>query len=161
MKLTLPAGIASSQDLASLTAEVHEYAKWASHELIKQKAGTKQTLPQPELAPAASDLLRDISAGKPMTQAKIDELLAALEAYRKSAPTMNVTLAAAPSGELKRTLVEWLRKNIANDLLVSFHINRQILGGMVISYKSHTFDWSFRRKLLHGETGFHEVLRRV
>lgn len=161
MKLTLPDSIASAQDLASVIRDVHSYAKWASKELIKQKVSGKSAGSQPELSPEAADIIRSWGGGKPLTQQSIDGLVRALEDYKKSAPSLTITLAAIPSGEVKSKLVAWCRKEIAQDVLVSFRLNRNILGGMVVAYGSHIHDWSFRRKLLDGPKPFHEVLAHV
>lgn len=161
MKLTLPDSVASAQDLAAVLGDVHTYAKWASRELIKQKVSGKSTGAQPQISNDASAIIRAWSSGKALTQANIDSLVKALEDYRKAAPTITITLAAVPSGEVKAKLVAWCRKEIAQDVLVSFRLNRNILGGMVVAYGSHIHDWSFRRKLLEAPKQFHEVLAHV
>jgi hypothetical protein len=153
--------VASDQDLASLLADVHVYAKWASRELIKQKVAGKSAGQQPTLSPEAATVIRTWGNGKALTQASIDSLVKALENYKKSAPTITITLAAVPSGEVKTKLVCWCRKNIDTTVLISFRLNRNILGGMVVAYGSHIHDWSFRRKLLDAPKPFHEVLRSV
>lgn len=161
MKLTLPDSVASAQDLATILGDVHTYAKWASRELIKQKVSGKSTGPHPEISSDASAIIRAWSSGKALTQTNIDSLVKALEDYKKAAPTITITLAAVPSGEVKAKLVAWCRKEIAQDVLVSFRLNRNILGGMVVAYGSHIHDWSFRRKLLEAPKPFHEVLAHV
>jgi F0F1-type ATP synthase delta subunit len=70
-------------------------------------------------------------------------------------------LAAPPSNGIKKTLVAWCRKNIATDILVNFDFNSTLLGGMVVRYGSHVFDWSFRRKILEEHSKFPGVLRNV
>lgn len=161
MKLKLPDSIASSQDLAALTSEVHVYAKWVARESIRQRVSGKGTEAHVELSAEASELVRTWGAGKPLTQASIDSLLKQLEMYRKTAPSITITLPAVPSGELKAKLVNWMRQNLSSDMLVNFRLNRNLLGGMVVAYGSHIFDWSFRRKLLDSPVKFHEVLNRV
>ncbi len=161
MKLVMPDSVASSQDLAIILRDVQSYSNWASRELIKQKVAGKSTSAQPILSEDATQIIRAWSAGKPMTQASIDELLEALEAYRKSAPTITITLAAIPSGDVKKKLVAWCRKELNQNILVSFRLNRNILGGLVVAYGSHIHDWSFRRKLLESNTRFSEVLVNV
>jgi F0F1-type ATP synthase delta subunit len=161
VKLTLPDSVASAQDLAAVLSDVHTYAKWASRELIKQKVSGKSTGQQPQISNDASAIIRAWSNGKALTQTTIDSLVKALEDYRKAAPTITITLAAVPSGEVKTKLVAWCRKEIAQDILVNFRLNRNILGGMVVAYGSHIHDWSFRRKLLEAPKPFHEVLAHV
>lgn len=161
MKLTLPDSIASSQDLTALINDVHVYAKWASKELIKQKVAGKSAGSQPEISPEAATVIRSWGGGKALTQPVIDSLVKALEEHKKTAPSVTITLAAIPSGEVKSKLVGWCRKELDQAILVSFRLNRNILGGMVVAYGSHIHDWSFRRKLLDSPKQFHEVLAGV
>jgi len=157
----IPDSVASAQDLTGVLNDVQAYAKWASRELIKQKVAGKSAGAQPAVSLEATAIIRDWSGGKPMSQTSIDGLLKALEEYKKSAPTITITLAAIPSGEVKAKLVAWCRKELAAGVLVSFRLNRNILGGMVVAYGSHIHDWSFRRKLIEAEKPFHEVLAGV
>lgn len=161
MKLVLPDSVASMQDLNAVINDVHAYAKWASRELIKQKVAGKSAGAQPVVTAEASSIIRDWSAGKPLTQTSIEGLVSALDAYKKSAPTVTITLAGVPSGDVKTKLVSWCRKELNPGMLVSFRLNRNILGGMVVAYGSHIHDWSFRRKLMDAERPFSEVLAGV
>lgn len=161
MKLVIPDTIASVQDLNAVLGDVHSYAKWAARELIKKKVSGKSSGAQPDISPEASAVIRAWSDGKQLTQASIDALVKALEDYKKSAPTVTITLAAVPSGDVKTRLVGWCRKELSPGILVSFRLNRNILGGMVVAYGSHIHDWSFRRKLMQAERPFAEVLQRV
>lgn len=161
MKLVIPAEVASAQDLAAILTDVRRYGTWASRELIKQKVAGKSAGPQPDISKEASDIIRAWSDGKALSQNGIDGLIKALEDYKKSAPTITITLAAVPSGDVKSRLVAWCRKELAPGVLVSFRLNRNILGGMVVAYGSHIHDWSFRRKLLEHQKPFHEVLANV
>lgn len=161
MKLTIPDSVASAQDLTAVLNDVHAYAKWAARELIKQKVSGKSAGAQPTVSAEAAQIIRDWSGGKAMSQASIDGLVKALEDYKKSAPTITITLAAVPSGEVRTKLVAWCRKELAAGVLVSFRLNRNILGGMVVAYGSHIHDWSFRRKLTEAEKPFAEVLASV
>ena len=84
-----------------------------------------------------------------------------LEKYIKTAPSITITLVAPTTNDTRKTLVNWCRKNIAPNILVDFRFNTTILGGMVIRYGSHIFDWSFRRQLLNNSKNFSEILRHV
>lgn len=160
-QLIIPDSVASAQDLGVILGEVKSYSAWASRELIKQKVAGKSAGPQPAMSEESARIIRDWSEGKPMTQVMIDGLVAALESHKKSAPSVTITLAAVPSGEVKSKLVAWCRKELNPSILVSFRLNRNILGGMVVAYGSHIHDWSFRRKLLESTTPFTEVLASV
>lgn len=161
MKLSLPNSVSSLQDLSTLTLEMHAYATWWSHNAIKQRVGAKKGTPPPALSPAGLELIRSVSGSKLLTQATLDSILKELEEFKRTAPTLTITLSAPAPASVKATLVEWCRKNIDSRMLVNFQFNSTILGGMVIHYGSRVFDWSFRRQILASRQQFPEVLRRV
>lgn len=161
MKFKLPDNIASPQDLTSLIVEIHEYNRWFAHESIKNKVDAKDTSESPVMSSGAIELLRDWKADQQISQHSLDMLSQTLEEYATNSPTMTITLAALPTSSLKKILVNWCRKNIAPDILVSFKFNSNLLGGMVVQYGSHVFDWSFKRKIIENRKIFPEVLRRV
>jgi len=161
MNMTIPDSVASMQDLNTVINDVNTYARWASRELIKQKVAGKSSGAQPLVSPEASQIIREWSGGKPVTQSSIEDLVKSLSDYKKTAPSVTITLAAVPSGEVKTKLVGWCRKELSPGMLVSFRLNRNILGGMVVAYGSHIHDWSFRRKLMDAQKPFHEVLAHV
>jgi F0F1-type ATP synthase delta subunit len=161
MKLSLPDTIASTQDLTALLLELQQYTHWFTHQAIKQRVTNVKQSAQPELSVAAATLIRNQAGAHPLTQAQLDSLIATLSAYRDSAPTITITLAAPPTASLKTSLVAWCRANIAADILISFQFNGSLLGGMVVRYGSRVFDWSFRRDILGSRARFPEVLRRV
>ena len=161
MKLHLSDSVVSAQDLQALAYELQAYAKWFTHASIKQKAGTGKTDDQPVLSEAANNLLEQWFGDKTISRPSLDELLEKLHEFHDSAPRLTITLAAPAPPSLQKSLVAWCRKNIRPDVLVSFKFNASLLGGMVVAYGSHVFDWSFRRKLLANRNQFPEVLRHV
>lgn len=161
MKLKLPDSISSSQDLTSLQLELREYTRWFAHDAMKQRISGKSTTEAPILSPAANELLHALGGSKSLSQHDLDELIKTLDAYKRSASTMTITLAAPPTSDIKQTLVGWCRQNIAPDVLVTFQFNSTLLGGMVVRYGSRVYDWSFRRQILAARANFPEVLRRV
>jgi hypothetical protein len=166
VKLNLPKSVASPQDLSALISEVRDYAKWYNHEVIKQRFSGKAHIggaggDHPILSAGASEVIRTWFGSKSPNRLGFDALLKELERVTKSARLITVTLAAPTPGSLKATLVGWFRTNISNDILVSFQINSTILGGMVVQYGSHVFDWSFRRNIIANKQNFPEALRHV
>ncbi len=159
-KFKLPETISSPQDLSSLVLELREYAKWFEHESIKRRKSVKETSELPALSPTTVKLIYELKATAPITQKSLDELIAAFEDYRQTAPTIAITLAAPPTVNVKKTLVAWCRENIAPNTLVSFQFNSTLLGGMVVRSGSRVFDWSFRRQILAARDKLPEVLRR-
>jgi hypothetical protein len=161
MKFKLPSSVASSQDLALLIIEIHEYARWFAHESIKKKIDAKDASESPVMSGSAIELLRDWKADQQISQQGLEMLIKTLEDYAVNSPAMTITLAALPTSSLKTVLVNWCRENIAPNILVSFKFNSNLLGGMVVQYGSHVFDWSFKRKIMENCEIFPEVLRHV
>lgn len=161
MKLQLPSSVSSPQDVASLTIEVQSYARWFSHASIKQQVKAGNIPAAPELSPAATEVIQAWSAQSELSQQVLDALINELGQFKKDAPSITITLAAPAPGDLKQTLVTWCRTNIAADILVTFKFNATILGGMIVNYGSHIFDWSFRRQILSSRAKFPEILRHV
>jgi hypothetical protein len=161
MKIKLPDSVASPQDLTALLLELQDYGRWFTHESMKVRTNVTHPSQTQILTPAASALLRDWGSKKPLTSDTLDSLMDALQDFKKSASTITLTLAAPPTSGLKETLVAWCRANIAPTVLVTFQFNATLLGGMVVRYGSHIFDWSFKRQILAAREHFPEVLRRV
>lgn len=158
MTLQLPNSISSRQDLKSLVLELRGLARWLSQSATKQKFSKSAAIEQPELSPAAQELISR-QAGKQIGQADLEKLIKALEGYAASAPYATITLAAPAPGALKKELVDWFRRNVRPEMLVDFKFNSTMLGGMVVSYGSHVYDWSFKRQILAARYKFSEVLK--
>lgn len=161
MKLRLPNGVASSQDLNGLIQEVHDYSKWFAHESIKKRVNAKYSSEPPVMTKDAMELLREWKTKQQLSTTSLDELANELQSYCKSAPNISITLASTPPNTLKAQLVSWCRDNISPDVLVSFQFNATILGGLVLRQGSRIYDWSFRRQILAAHDKFPEVLRSV
>ncbi len=161
MKLKLDGTIASPQDLRALRNELHAYGSWLAHNDIKRQTGAGSKSPAPELSPAAKNCLKTYVPNSNKASAALDELVAELDKLSASAKIITITLAAPATGSLKQTLVDWCRSHLAENILVSFQFNANLLGGMVVRSGSHIFDWSFRRQILDNRGKFPEVLRSV
>lgn len=161
MKLKLPDTVASVQDLSSLTDEIKDFLRWFTHEETKKQVGAKKASVQPVQSDSASQLLRDLNARRTLSADSINELIEELEDYAKDAPTISFTLAAPAPAGVKINLVNWCRNNISANILVNFHFNSGILGGMVVRFGSHIFDWSFRRQILASKDNFVKALSDV
>ncbi len=156
--LHLPPDIVSPRDVSALSTEIRAYAKWFTHNTIKATVGAPTGKTAPSISPVTIEVIKTWVGSGTLTDDSLSELLKALEAFRRSAPTMTITLAAPAGGDLKRTLITWCRENVAGNMLISFKFNRTLLGGMVIRVGSHVYDWSFRRKLLASNVSFLKVL---
>lgn len=161
MKLKLPDSIASPQDVSTLLLEVKEYSQWFSHELVKVESNIKHVSKSPELSAGAKALFQEVFSKKSIDKDSLDDLIDILSKYNSDAPIMTITLAAPAPNNVKEALVAWCRNNLAKNTLVNFQFNTGLLGGMVVRFGSHIFDWSFRRQILAHKDNFPKVLRNV
>lgn len=159
--LQLPPSVISPQDVARLEIEVGAFSDWFRHNAIKQEMHISKGTAMPGMSPECISLLRGVSTSGTLTQANIDTLLEYMQKLRLSASTIHITLAAPAGKQIREQLAEWCRRELDPSLLVEFSFNSTILGGMVVRYGSHVFDWSFRRSILNNRASFAEVLRRV
>ncbi len=161
MKLNLQAKVSSPQDLRAITLEVRQYAQWFSQYSIKKRVSSSKSDAPPPMSETGVALIKELTDSKQLSQAGLDELIAALENLETTSPRITITLAAAAPNSLKKTLVAWCREQIEPNILVDFRFNSTLLGGMVVRYGSHVYDWSFRRQILAARGSFPEILRRV
>jgi hypothetical protein len=158
-KPTFQNHVLSVDDLKSVILEVRKYITWFSQTEIKMKVTKDNSYELPAISATATEVINEWLNGNPPTQKNLEGLLLALEDFEASAPRVTITLAAPPPNSLKQSLSGWFRQNVSPNMLVNFKFNGTILGGMVISYKSHIYDWSFRRQVLANREKFPEVLR--
>jgi hypothetical protein len=159
MKIKLDGSVSSPQNLKTLVLEMRDYAHWFSQNEVRRRINAKHSADKPELSVAASVLIHDWERKGSLDRKSLDELIAALEDMEDAAPKVTITLAAPPAAGLKKMLVNWLREEVAPDVLVTFDFNSTLLGGMVLRCGSRIFDWSFRRQILDSRGQFPEVLR--
>lgn len=163
MSVNVPDSIASPQDLTSLITELRHYTQWFVHESIKQRVSNKtsRSSNEPVLSSAAEEMIRSVASHGMLNRQTLEKLMKDLEDISRRATTVTFTLAAPVTQSVKLKLVGWCRKNIGEDVLVTFQHNSTILGGVVMRYKSRVFDWSFKQQILANAAAFPEVLKRV
>lgn len=161
MNLNLQNSVVSRQDLRSVITELKSCAAWLAQSQVKSRISTKPAPQPPVISTAADDLIKQWHGKNAVTAKSLEELINSLISFESMAPKMSVTLAAPAPTKLKQELVAWCRHNIDPNVLVDFKFNSTMLGGMVVHYQSHIYDWSFRRRILAQKDKFAEVLRGV
>lgn len=165
MKLKLNDSIISPEDLRDIIEELRVFAKNYHHQNIKDKV-LKTSLASQEanlknLSEEASKIVRQFLEQKSLLATDVDQLISQLEKYLDQCLKIRITLASLPNLTIKKSLVNWCRENISEDILIDFRFNRYILGGMVINFKSHTYDLSFREKIIARQDKLREVIQGV
>ncbi len=160
MKLKLPANVASYQDLSQLLLELQHYRQWQTQAQVKQQVEASSGL-APELSDNAATIIDEWHNGKQPSVKTLDQLIDSVQELKDSSPTISITLAAPSGPKLKAQLASWCRDNLDPNALIDFSFDSTILGGMVVRWNSHIYDWSFRTKILSNKKRFTEVLRHV
>jgi hypothetical protein len=91
----------------------------------------------------------------------LEELQAELLFIRDRAPVAHIVLPALPNRTLTRELVDWFRKNIHKQQLVTFSVRGDIGGGFLLRIGSNQHDFTFRGQLLANRHRIAEILDSV
>ncbi len=156
MVLKLPAELYSPEQLLFCGEELHSYAA----AIAQRDRGAKQ-FEVPELSPESQLMLEQLAPEDRKRSQSIEELRQAIEKLAVGLPTITITLAALAPSKLRTELTGWLRQNLRPDLLVRFHVNRDIAGGMIVQTTNHIYDWSWRSLLLANTNKFTAVLEKL
>lgn len=139
--MKLPAVLQSSDQLSFVAEELQAEAEYR-----RRPRKDKARVPQWSVdTVAALELLPPDQQGDPERWEWLADGLATLV---RTAATVHITLAGFPGAELRTVLTEWFRVNTQSDVLVHFHTQPDIAGGMVVRTTNQVHDWSFRRVLL-------------
>jgi hypothetical protein len=151
---SLPSSVYSPDHLRYCINELESYANVI--EMIARGAQGKEL---PALSRESLDLLDAFMADKDRRNGTaINGLTQELTKLQETAKVVSITLAATAPHGLKEELVTWLRTNITPELLVEFHVNPDIAGGLVLRSFNRVFDESFRNHLLTQPERFTRIL---
>jgi hypothetical protein len=133
-RIQVPDWLESPTQVAALASQLEAYRTEAGEAKRRKKAlskGSEPALPA-DLAVLAVD-------------GKVTTIAATLKRLAKS-PVVHVTLAALPGSRVKRDVIAWIRA-IRPDVLVEFHVDRTIAGGLLVRTTHHIHDFSWRERL--------------
>ncbi len=83
---------------------------------------------------------------------EIKNLISFFENIQKEAPRFSITTANILNEDAKENIVKWLRANIHEICLVSFHYQKNIVGGFILRTPNHIYDFSIRDNLKNPST---------
>lgn len=162
MSFKLPDSLYSADQLQVCSDELRRYAEALQQGQYQKEAGSKTAkIVLPELSASSYDLLEALPKSKRLDPALVEQICDVLDGWMKTAPVMNITLAAPATHQLKTELVSWFRTNIGPQTILSFHVNPDIAGGIVVRSTNHVYDMSFRRELLKRPEKLIEVIDHV
>ena len=87
----------------------------------------------------------------------LEQLAEEIKAIREQAPTVHMMLAALPNRAMKRLIVEWFRRELHPQLLLTFAARGDIGGGFILRAGSKQYDFSFRARILENKQRLVEI----
>lgn len=156
MRLALPNNVYSPDHLRFCSEELKTYAS-----ILRRRDRGSDRIEVPELSPESQSLLASLPKARQLNVGVVETLAGELEKWAVKAPVVIITLAALAPLHLKMDLVGWMREHLSRNLLVEFHVNPDIAGGMVVHTTNKVFDFSFRSHLLEEPGRFVRILENV
>lgn len=156
--LKLPPSLYSADQLLIAGEELHHYGVGLAQ---VRRHDPKDAVSLNGLSTLAVEALELLPAEQRQQDEAVETLRQQLERLAISAPQITLVLVARAPNKLKEELVAWLRENIHPGLLVNFHANPDIAGGVLIRSTNHIYDCSFRQALLADSARFTKVLEHV
>ncbi|HEX6462530.1 MAG TPA: hypothetical protein VFZ58_04680 [Candidatus Saccharimonadales bacterium] len=142
------------QELRKLVGEQRDKAAQA------HMNGASASTAAPSMTPLAASLLHANQLADP-TPKELEEVIKALETLRLHAPVIHLTLASLPGPKLLAKLVDWFRKEIHPQVLLTLVMDRTIGGGIIIRTHASVHDFSFTSQLLRQKDRLTEIAARV
>jgi hypothetical protein len=87
----------------------------------------------------------------------LEQLAEEIKSVRDQAPTVHMMLAALPNRAMKRLIVEWFRRELHPQLLLTFAARGDIGGGFILRAGSKQYDFSFRARILENKHRLIEI----
>lgn len=160
MSYSLPVDVHSPEQLGLLIAELRDVAAQRRNQAVQAKVTGKAGADSTHISALLGQVLKEakVAVNNP---GALDEVLANLEQLRAKAPSVRLTLTAAPTRLYKQQFTTWFRANIHPDTLVTFSVRSDIGGGATLIAGSHVYDFSFREQLLRNKGRIAEIFGRV
>ncbi len=157
----LPKIIQSSDQLQLSIDEIEGYAKQLIRADQQHGSGAKRSATQTELTDSSRALLSTLPETEQSDPLAIESLANDLRQLLHSAPVVHLTTSGLAPAGLKADITQWFRVNISPFVLIAFHVNPDIAGGMVVRTMSQVYDFSFRTQLLVQSSKIVKVLESV
>jgi F0F1-type ATP synthase delta subunit len=91
--------------------------------------------------------LAELNDANLLQAAERQRLVAFLKSLQQHAPVLHISFASEPSAAFTAKIVEWLRANISQFVLVQIGLQPSIAAGCVVRTTNKSFDFSLRKNL--------------
>ncbi len=152
--ITLPVSIVSPTDIARLAREIESLDSYFQQQSIRT-GGTPNTMPR------LSKLMDQLAAYNQMNLLEQKDrmtILQLLESLHQSAPILHISFSVDPPGAYVQKIVDWLRRNVHQYVLVTVGLQPNIGAGCIVRTTNKLFDFSLREYFAQKREFFIEKL---
>lgn len=142
-ELLIPTRLVGPVDLSRIIRELETLDDMLHQAGLRTGGGAVQL-------PKTTRMLEDLAAVNQLSlldAAHRTSLIALLQQFQTSAPTVHMSLTVEPSGAFIEKMITWLRQNIKPNLLLDIGLQPTITAGCVLRTPNKVFDMSLRHNL--------------
>jgi hypothetical protein len=159
MNLMLPAEMYSSDQISVCIQELRRLVSLRRDMATQSRVGVASRAQAS--VPTLVEALLHANGLTGATLKELEDVIKALESLRSSTPVVHLTFASLPGPKLIAKLVEWFRREVHPQALLSFVMDRTIGGGVIIRTHATMYDFSFTNQLLRQKDRLTEIVARV
>jgi F0F1-type ATP synthase delta subunit len=111
-----------------------------------------------------SDQLRELAIVNQIDlrdQSACERLIEDLQQLKSDAPSVHISFPVEPSREALDKLIDWLRAEIDQTIVISVGLQPSIAVGVVVRTPNHQFDFSLRKHLENSREKLKEAIASV
>ncbi len=155
--IALPTSIVSPTDIARLAREMDDLDNFFAQQEIRQGGA-------PTAMPRVSKLMDQLAADNQLNllhESERGQLKGLLDSLHQSAPVLHISFSVDPPGPYVQKIVDWLRRNIHQHVLVTVGLQPNIGAGCVVRTTNKLFDFSLREFFTQKRDFFIEKLHQA
>ncbi len=156
MALKLPNSISTRKDLAHINRELRIFYDYMIQSIMRHDNPIKYT--------PISDQLRELAIVNQIDlrdQSACERLIEDLQQLKSDAPSVHISFPVEPSREALDKLIDWLRAEIDQTIVISVGLQPSIAVGVVVRTPNHQFDFSLRKHLENSREKLKEAIASV
>lgn len=143
VRLLLPNRLVSSVDLTRTIRELTNLDD-SLHQASLRTPGKPTAIPK---TTRTLEDLAEINKISLLEKRHREVLLEALKIYQKKAPVIHMSFTVEPSAVVTGEIIDWLRKNIKENVLLDVGLQPTIVVGCVVRTSNKVFDMSLRHNI--------------
>lgn len=158
--LKLPDTISSPDQIMAFIEDLADYQAYIRklNVAAKVKVDSPSGLESPSMPIELVEFLKSQFGNEEVAIARLEEIKTFFKEVKASCPSIHIMMAYLPTVSERAEIVHWFRNNIAENILINFTQNSDVIGGLLIRTRTKIFDMSFRTVLLANKARLAELI---